>query len=110
MGQKAHWDSDRRTERRRNVDLLINRFVNGVPYLCRVTDISRSGMRIVPMLEPAGGPRFVGLEFQLPGEREVIRAAGEVVRAPETEAAIGLRFTRVPSAAGASIARFVAAT
>ena len=39
--------SDRRGDDRRPVDLLINRFLNGYPYLCRATDISRSGMRMI---------------------------------------------------------------
>ena len=31
---------DRRGDHRRPVDLLINRFLNGYPYMCRATDIN----------------------------------------------------------------------
>ena len=34
--------------------MFINRFLNGQPYMCRMVDISRKGIRLVPMLEPDG--------------------------------------------------------
>ena len=38
-------NANRRTSARAKVDLLINRFVDGRPNMCRVTDISPTGMR-----------------------------------------------------------------
>ena len=38
--------ADRRTFDRIGTDLLVNRFVNGHPYMCRMTDISRTGARL----------------------------------------------------------------
>ena len=38
------------------VDMFINRFLNGQPYMCRMIDISRTGIRLAPMLEPDGRP------------------------------------------------------
>src|SRR5439155_22771284 len=99
--------SDRRGDDRRPVDLLINRFLNGYPYLCRATDISRSGMRIVPMLEPTEAPRYMGLQFQLPGIDDVITASGEAVFVAGERAAVGIRFTRVPAESAALIDRFL---
>src|SRR5213592_2513450 len=43
MRAQTNQATDRRGEGRRSVDLLINRFLNGYPYLCRATDISRTG-------------------------------------------------------------------
>ena len=101
-------ENDRRDSQRQKVDLLINRFLNGQPYMCRMTDISRSGLRIVPILEPKGAPRFMGLQFQLPGASEVITASGEAV-AENTDAggAVGVRFTSLPPASASIIAEFL---
>jgi hypothetical protein len=98
---------ERRADPRREVDLLLNRFVNGYPYLCRATDISRSGVRIVPLHEPAGAPRFMGLQFQLPGCDEVVTASGEMVVAPGRDGSVGVRFTRVPPGVAEQIGRFL---
>jgi hypothetical protein len=90
------------------VDLLINRFLNGYPYLCRATNISRTGIGIVPLNEPAGTTRFVGLQFQLPGSQEIVTASGEAVFASGSRGPVGIRFTRVPPASAEQIGRFVA--
>ena len=100
--------NDRRNNDRKPVDLLINRFLNGYPYMCRATDISRSGMRIVPMLEPTDAPRFMGLQFQLPGIDDVITASGEAVFVAGERGAVGIRFTKLPSESAALIDRFLA--
>ena len=99
---------DRRREDRRDVDLLVNRFLNGYPYLCRATDISRTGMRVVPLNEPAVRTRFMGLQFQLPGSNEVVTASGETVFAAGDNGAVGIRFTRLPPESIEQIGRFVA--
>ena len=101
---------DRRHDDRRSVDLLINRFLNGYPYMCRATDISRSGMRLVPMLEPTEAPRFMGLQFQLPGSDDVITASGEAVFVTGERGAVGVRFTKLPSKSAALIEKFISAT
>ena len=98
---------DRRCDDRRPVDVLINRFLNGYPYMCRATDISRSGMRIVPMLEPTEAPKFMGLQFQLPGIDDVITASGEAVFVAGERGAVGIRFTKLPSQSAALIERFL---
>jgi len=99
---------DRRGDARRDVDLLINRFLNGYPYLCRATNISRTGIRVVPVHEPAVDTRFMGLQFQLPGSEEVVTASGEAVFAPSSREMVGIRFTRMPPASADQIGRFVA--
>ena len=68
---RAH-GPDRRTHRRVNIDVYMNRFLDGQPYMCRMVDISRTGARLVPMIEPDGSraPHFMGQQFQLP-DRDV---------------------------------------
>lgn len=99
--------SDRRNEERAPVDLLINRFLNGYPYLCRATDISRTGMRVVPILEPTEAPRFMGLQFQLPGMDEVVTASGEAVFSAGERGAVGIKFTKLPAASALLIDRYL---
>ena len=65
---------DRRREDRRDVDLLVNRFLNGYPYLCRATDISRTGMRVVPLNQPADVGVVLNGQDAPPGTRLQIRA------------------------------------
>ncbi len=66
-----------------NVDLYMNRFLDGQPYLCRMVDLSRTGARLVPMIEPdqSRAPRYMGLQFQLPESNEILTASGETVSA-----------------------------
>jgi len=100
--------SDRRQQRRAKTDLFVNRFLNGHPYLCRMVDISRTGARLIainePRLNPA--PRFMGLQFQLPGRREIVTASGEAVTTAGGRA-VGIRFTRLPASAATVIDELV---
>jgi hypothetical protein len=107
--EKKPSSHDRRADARREIDVLMNRFLNGYPYLCRASDISRTGMRIHP-ISGAGAPtRFVGLQFQLPGVGDVITASGEIVSTGTAGAPLGVRFTRMPSVSAERIGRFLAA-
>jgi hypothetical protein len=96
--------SDRRGQRRAKTDLFVNRFLNGHPYLCRMTNISRSGARLVPIIEPrlTPAPSFMGLQFQLPGCPGVVTASGQAVTTYDGRA-VGIRFTRLPAAAASAI-------
>jgi hypothetical protein len=97
---------DRRRARRASLDVLANRFLDGYPYLCRATDISRGGLRLYRFNEPATPSRFVGLQFQLPGCDEVLTASGEIVSEDGEARTIGVRFTHLPANAAAAIAKF----
>ena len=101
-------NADRRSSRRVPLDVLANRFLDGYPYLCRATDISRHGIRVWRFTEPRSGSRFVGLQFQLPGSDEVITASGEIVSSDDAERAVGIRFTQLTPNAAAAIERFLA--
>jgi hypothetical protein len=99
---------ERRANTRRDIDVLMNRFLNGYPYLCRASDISRTGMRIHPISGAGSATRFVGLQFQLPGVGEVITASGEIVSKGATGGPLGVRFTRMPTVSADRISKFLA--
>ena len=88
--------AEQRRTGRAQIDILLNKYVGGVPYTARARDISPGGVRLSRLLEPEHAGRRVGLQFQLPGSDEVIYAEGEVVREwieAENAQADGVRFT-----------------
>jgi hypothetical protein len=101
--------SDRRGFTRIGTDLLVNRFLNGHPYMCRMTDISRTGARLVPLLEPSRqeAPRFMGIQFQLPGQEEILTASGETMTLGDRS--VGVRFTNLPPQSAWAIEAFLKA-
>ncbi len=98
---------NRRATTRARVDVLINRFLDGHPYMCRMTDISSTGLRLVPLLEPKGAPKFMGLQFQLPGTAAILTASAEAVDGANGPAGVGVRFTSLPPESESVIRRFV---
>lgn len=86
--------SDKRKQRRAALDIYLNKYIGGVPYMARSADISPEGVGLSHLIEPQFGGRRVGLQFQLPGSDEVIYAEGEVVREwAQDDAGSGIRFT-----------------
>ena len=81
--------------RRAPLDIYLNKFLDGVPYLARSRDISLEGIYLTRLLEPRFRGRRVGLQFQLPGTDEVVYAEGEITRDAERAATegIGVKFT-----------------
>lgn len=109
---------ERRVQARKTLDMFLNRFVDGYPYLCRATDISATGMRLRALTEPnrdqplnpASPPRsrFMGLQFQLPGTNEVLTASAEAVFKDPERGEMGIRFTSLPRASREKLRRFLA--
>jgi hypothetical protein len=99
--------ANRRANSRVRVELFANRFLNGQPYMCRVIDISRTGARLVPMLEPDGSaaPQFMGLQFQLPDRDDVLTASGETIT--KDGRTVGIRFTNLPPDAAWALESFL---
>lgn len=89
--------SDKRKQHRVPLDIYLNKYVAGVPYMTRAADVSREGIGLAHLIEPQMNGRRVGLQFQLPGSEEVIYAEGEVVRewvdTKQAEEGSGIRFT-----------------
>jgi hypothetical protein len=89
--------SNKRKNARVPLDIYVNKYMGGVPYMARVADIGAEGVSLARLIEPEQRAQRVGLQFQLPGSEEVIYAEGEVVRewveaAPRHERS-GVRFT-----------------
>ena len=72
--------SEKRKNTRVPLDIYLNKYVAGVPYMARTADISREGVALANLIEPDQSGKRVGLQFQLPGSEEVIYAEGEIVR------------------------------
>ena len=100
---------NRRKNPRAKVDLLVNRFLDGHPYMCRVTDISPSGLQLVPLLEPRGEHRFMGLQLQLPGTDTIVTASAEAVNGLGAKDGTGVRFTHLAGESESAIRAFLAA-
>lgn len=99
--------NDRREDSRAPVDVFMNRFLDGHPYLCVARDVSRTGMRLRPLSGPQIQTGFLGLQFQLPGSEDVLTASGQVIREGNDEVAV--RFTHIPVDAKLALERFLAA-
>ncbi|MBL8911977.1 MAG: PilZ domain-containing protein [Archangium sp.] len=89
--------TNNRKQSRVALDIYLNKYVAGVPYMTRASDISREGVGLAHLIEPDQAGKRVGLQFQLPGSEEVIYAEGEVVREwadlENREEGSGVRFT-----------------
>lgn len=88
--------SNKRKKTRAELDVYLNKYVQGVPYMARASDISSDGLSLANLIEPSHAGKRVGLQFQLPGSEEVIYAEGEVVRewvGTNHKEGAGVRFT-----------------
>ena len=72
--------TNKRNLGRAPLDIYLNKYVAGIPYMARASDISPDGLNLAHLIEPQSRGKRVGLQFQLPGSDEVIYAEGEVVR------------------------------
>jgi hypothetical protein len=103
---------DHRKQNRVPLDIYLNKYVAGVPYMARSSDISRDGLGLSHLIEPETAGHRVGLQFQLPGCPEVIYAEGEIVRewvdSGAEEEGSGVRFTLLTDRHRKLIDQFVA--
>jgi hypothetical protein len=102
-----HQSGENRHSLRANVDVLLNKYVRGRPYLARATNLGRGGLLVHRIREPRNDERSVGLQFQLPGEDRVITCAGEIVHEHAWADATGIRFTSIAPEHRAAINRFL---
>lgn len=86
--------TDQRKTQRVPLDIYLNKFIRGVPFMVRARDISPEGIFLTQLIEPDAGEPRVGLQLQLPGTSEVIYAEGEIVRGGDSlRGGHGIRFT-----------------
>lgn len=88
---------DSRQLRRRTVNFLVNKYVDGVPHICQAVNLSMAGMLLHKIGEPALVPGPVDLEFLLPDLDLVVRLPGQVLAESPTARAHAVRFTHVTS-------------
>ncbi|MGC4113377.1 MAG: PilZ domain-containing protein [Myxococcales bacterium] len=102
--------TEKRISRRVPLDVYLNKFINGVPFMARAKDISPEGIYLAQLLEPEAGEARVGVQFQLPGSKEVIYAEGEIVRDARRGkvSGNGVRFTLITDYHRRLIERYVA--
>jgi len=86
---------DQRTDFRVEIDILLNKYVEGRPHLARASNISRRGLLLHRLFEPRNKQDAVGLQFQLPGTHKVITCAGRVVYTHPWLEAQGVEFTHI---------------
>lgn len=101
--------SEKRTHRRVPLDVYLNKFIQGVPFMARAQDISPEGIYLTQLIEPDAADARIGVQFQLPGTSEVIYAEGEVVRDGKRNevAGNGIRFTLITDYHRRLIERYV---
>ncbi len=87
--------SDIRRERRMPIDILVNKYIDGEPHVCRAVNLSRGGMLLYKVFEPDVPHSEVSLEFMLPGSQRVVRADGVTLAEHPWARAHGVRFTRM---------------
>ena len=102
--------TEKRISRRVPLDVYLNKFIKGVPFMARAKDISPEGIYLTQLIEPAAEDARIGVQFQLPGTKEVIYAEGEIVRDARRGRAPGngIRFTLITDYHRRMIERFVA--
>ena len=101
--------TEKRTNRRVPLDVYLNKFIKGVPFMARARDISPDGIYLTRLLEPEAAESRIGVQFQLPGTKEVIYAEGEVVLDTRRGRATGngIRFTLITDYHRRLIERYV---
>jgi hypothetical protein len=98
---------DHRRQRRIPVDILINKYIDGEPHVCRAVNVSSGGMLLYKVFEPDVAQEEVSIEFQLPGSQRVLRADGVTLAEHRWARAHGVRFTRIAEEDRALIAQFL---
>jgi hypothetical protein len=98
--------SDRRRTSRLSVDLFVNKYIRGYPYLCRTVDLSPGGLLAETFTEPDTDLESFALEFRIPGMDRSIWAWARSVRRDDARQAI--EFLSMDTADSELLAGFVA--
>jgi hypothetical protein len=98
---------DTRHARRVPLDIYVNKVIDGVPHLARSRNISRGGMYLHRLLEPAVEGARLAVELTLPGSDDVLWLEAEV--AHDAFGGTGLRFLDLAPRDQAVIDAFISA-
>jgi len=86
---------DHRRARRAPLNILLNKYIDGEPHVCRAVNLSSGGMLVYKVFEPDMATDEVSIEFQLPGSPRVLRADGIALQEHRWARAHGIRFVRM---------------
>ena len=86
---------EQRVDFRVPVDILLNKYIKGRPYIARASNVSRRGLLVHRLFEPDNMEQSIGLQFQLPGTERVITCAGRVIYEHRWLPANGVEFTHI---------------
>jgi hypothetical protein len=86
---------DNRRDRRMPISILLNKYIDGEPHVCRAVNVSPGGMLLYKVFEPDVPHSEVSLEFQLPGSPRIVRVDGVTLAEHPWARAHGVRFTRM---------------
>jgi hypothetical protein len=89
------------------LNILLNKYIDGEPHVCRAVNVSRGGMLLYKVFEPDLNSSEVSVEFQLPGSQRVLRADGVALAEHRWARAHGVRFTRMDSEDRALLDRYL---
>jgi len=99
--------SDQRRNPRRPIDILLNKYIDGQPHVCRALNISRGGLLLRKILEPELPHLSVTIELELPGSPEVLCIEGVVLSAGRASRTMAVRFLRLPPRIAQLLERFL---
>jgi hypothetical protein len=99
---------DHRRERRLPISILLNKYIDGEPHVCRAVNVSAGGMLLYKVFEPDLLQDEVSLEFQLPGSGRILRADGITLAEHRWARAHGVRFVRMADEDRALLERWLA--
>src|SRR5262249_8277239 len=88
------FEEHRRT-RRAPLNILLNKYIEGEPHVCRAVNLSSGGMLVYKVFEPDMATEEVSIEFQLPGSSRVLRADCVALQEHRWARAHGMRFVRM---------------
>ena len=98
----------RRQNPRLAVDILVNKLVDGIPYLASTRDLSLGGLYLNEISEPMHrADARVAVEVMLPGQNDIIWLETDVVR-DEAGRGTGLKFKDLSPRALGALTRFLA--
>lgn len=86
---------EKRQSDRARIDLLLNKYVSGEPYLVRGLNLSRGGMLIQKVIEPELPQTKVLLELELPDCDDLLFIEGMALQAERSSRTMAIRFLRM---------------
>ncbi len=92
----------------RGVDFWVNKYIGDDPYLCRAVNLRPTAIVLRRLRDPDQPLGEVTLEFQLPGDEQLVRCRGLVFAEDPSARTQGIRFLDFATDGAARIEQFLA--